>query len=56
MIMMKKIRKSNLIRLPINKTIKIHRAIILVRAVFHESKKCHPQVFLDKRLYELQII
>ena len=40
-------------KLPLNKTIKIYRMIIVVRVVFHEKNKYHPQVFLDECLYKL---
>ena len=39
--------------LPLNKRIGIPSMIIVVRAVFHESKNYYPQVFLDERLYKL---
>ena len=39
--------------LPLNKTIEIHSMIIAARAVFHESNKYYPQVFLDECLYKL---
>ena len=42
--------------LSLNKTIEIHNAIIVVRAVFHENNKYSPQLFLDECLYELYII
>ena len=35
----------------INKAIEIPNMIIVVRAVFHENKKYHPQVVLDECLY-----
>ena len=35
------------------KTIEIPSMTIVVRAVFHESNKCYPQVFLDERLYKI---
>ena len=38
---------------PLNKTIEIHSMIIVVRAVFHESNKYYPQVFLDECLHKL---
>ena len=38
--------------LPLNKVIKVHSMIIVVRAVFHESNKYYPQVFLDGCLYK----
>ena len=38
------------------KTIEIHNAAIVVRAVFHENNKYYLQVFLDEYLYELGII
>ena len=37
--------------LPLNKAIKIPSMIIVVRAVFPENNKHHPQVFLDECLY-----
>ena len=42
--------------LPLNKTIEIHSMIIAVGAIFHESNKYYPQVFLDECLYKLWII
>ena len=42
--------------LPINKMIEILSMIIVVRAVFQENNKYHPQVFLDKSLYEYKIV
>ena len=39
--------------LPLNKTIEIHSATIVVKAVFHENNEYYPQVFLEKCLYEL---
>ena len=32
-------------KLPLNKMIEIPNIIIVVRAVFHENNKYHPQVF-----------
>ena len=34
-------------KLPLNKTIEIPSMIIVVRTVFHENNKYHPQVFSD---------
>ena len=46
--------KFNLDReLPYNKMIEIPSMIIVVRAVFHESNKFYPEVFLDECLYRL---
>ena len=55
MIMMKNIRKSNLIWMTsyLNKTIEIHSMILAVRAAFHQNDKYYPQVFLDECLYKL---
>ena len=39
--------------LPLNKTVEINNATIVVRVVFDEDSKCYPQVFLDECLYEL---
>ena len=40
-------------KLPLNKMIEISSMIIVVRAVFYENSKYHPQVFLDECLYKL---
>ena len=42
--------------LPLNKTIEIPTMTVVVRAIFLESNKYYPQVFLDECLYKLQII
>ena len=39
--------------LPLNKTLEIHNATIVVRIVFHENNEYYPQVFLDECLYKL---
>ena len=39
--------------LPLNKTIGIHNAIIVVRAFVHENNKYYPQVFVDECLHNL---
>ena len=36
--------------LALNKTMEIPSMVIVVRAIFHESKKYYPQVFLDECL------
>ena len=41
---------------PLNKTVEIRSMIIVANAVFHESNKYYPQVFLDKCLYKLWIM
>ena len=33
--------------------IEIHKVTIVVRAIFHESNKYYPQVFLEECLYKL---
>ena len=40
--------------LPLNKTIEISTIIIVVRAIFLESNKYYPQVFLDECLDKIQ--
>ena len=40
-------------KLTLDKTIETPSMITVFRAVFHEIKKCHLQVFLDKCLYKL---
>ena len=39
--------------LPLDKTIEILSMIIVVRAVFLESNKYYPQIFLDVYLHKL---
>ena len=39
--------------LPLNKPLKFHAMIIIIRSVFEEGGKLYPQVFLDDTLYEL---
>ena len=39
--------------LPVNKTLKLHNLIIVVRSVFEERGKFYPQIYLDECLYEL---
>ena len=47
-----KIKFNSVDELPLNKNIKIHVMVIVVRAVFHENDKYYPQVFLDECLYK----
>ena len=37
--------------LPLNKVLKLHNLIIVIRSVFQEEEKNSPQVFLDECLY-----
>ena len=39
--------------LPLNKPLKFHAMIIIVRSIFEEGGKRYPQIFLDDALYEL---
>ena len=39
--------------LPLNKLLKLHNLIIVVRSVFQENNKYFPQILLDACLYEL---
>ena len=39
--------------LPLNKTIKVPKMVIVIRAIFDENNKYHPQVLLDECLYKL---
>ena len=41
--------------LPLNKPLKFHNMIIIIRSVFEEDGKLYPQVFLDDTLYELNV-
>ena len=47
-----KIRFNSGNELPLNKMKEIPSMIIIVRAAFHENKKCYPQVFLYECLYK----
>ena len=38
--------------LPLNKIVKLHMLTIIVRSVFEEDGRYHPQIFLDEFLYE----
>ena len=49
----KKIKFNSDDKLPLNKTIEIHNATIVVKAVFYENNKYYLQVFLDECLYEI---
>ena len=50
-----KIRFNSDDDLPLNKQVKFHNMIIIIRYVFEEDGKLYPQVFLDHTLYELNI-
>ena len=39
--------------LPLNKILKLHMLIIIVRSAFEKDGKYYPQVSLDKCLYEV---
>ena len=49
-----KIKFNSDVDLPLNKPLKFHAMIIIIRSVFEENGKLYPQVFLDDTLYELQ--
>ena len=40
-------------KLPLNKAIKIHSMIRVVRAVFYENNRYYPKVFLEECLYKI---
>ena len=48
-----KIKFSSDDELPLKKNDKIPSITIVVRAVFHENNKYHPEVILDECLYKL---
>ena len=48
-----KIKFSSDDNLPLNKILKLHNLTIIIRSVFEEDGKYHPQVFLDECLYEI---
>ena len=39
--------------LPLNKTLKLYNLTIIIRSVFEEDGKFHPQIYLDECLYQL---
>ena len=39
--------------LPLDKMLKLHMLTVIVRSVFEEVAKHHPQHFLDESLYEV---
>ena len=39
--------------MPLSKILKLYNLTIVVRTVFQEDAKYHPQAFLDECLYEL---
>ena len=39
--------------LPLNKSLKFPKLVIIIRCVFQEGKKLYPQIYLDECLYEL---
>ena len=41
--------------LPLNKPLKFHAMVIIMRSVSEEDDKLYPQVFLDDTLYELNL-
>ena len=48
-----KIKFNSDTSLPLNKTLKLHNIIIIVRSFFEKDGKYYLQDFLDERLYEL---
>ena len=48
-----KIKLNSDDNLPLNKTLKLHMLTLIVRSIFEEDDKYHPQVFLDECLYEV---
>ena len=48
-----KLKFSSDDNLPLNKTLKLHMVIIIVRSVFEEDGKYYLQVFLDECLHEV---
>ena len=39
--------------LPLNKSLKLHNLTIIIRSVFEEDGKFHPQIYLDECLHQL---
>ena len=40
-------------KLPLNKVLKFHAVILIIRSVFERDGKCYPQIFLDDTLVDL---
>ena len=47
-----KIKFSSRADLPLNKPLKFHAMIIIIRSVFKEDGKLHQRLFLDDTFYE----
>ena len=39
--------------LPLNRILKLHMLVVIVRSFFEENDKYYTQIFLDECLYEL---
>lgn len=37
----------------LKKTLELHNKKMVVKSVFHDDKKCYPQVFLNECFYKL---
>ena len=48
-----KIKFNSADNLPLNKILKLHNLVVIVRSVFEEDGKYYPQVFSDECLYKL---
>ena len=48
-----KLKFNSVDNLPLNKILKLHNLVIVVRFVFIENKKYYLQLFLGECLYEL---
>ena len=42
--------------LPLNRLWKFRTMTIVIRSVFEDERKSYPQIYLDKCLYELQML
>ena len=51
-ITVKKMITEKITYFPLNKPIKFHAMIIIIRSIFEEDGKLYPQIFLDDTLYE----
>ena len=47
-----KIKSDTDDKLPLNKLLKLHMVIIIVRSVFEENSKFYPPLYLDDSFYE----
>ena len=48
-----KIKFNTNVNFPLNKPLKLHLLLIIVRCIFEEDGEFYPQLYLDDYLYEV---